>query len=263
MIRSAVIEALAVVLWLAPAPARADDVEEARHRFLSGEEQYARGSYEEAYASYEAAYRAAPLPDFLFNMGQCQRNLGNPSAALVLYRRFLAMNPPEERRVIVEGIVRDILITSPEADTPPEGSETTGAGQDGTVPARGGASDPDGPRAGRPFFARLRAPTWVVTAGAVVLAGAGGLFALRAQSGQNELDALDCERQIHACLEARDAAEPWFLARNITLAAGGAALGLAIVLAIVDAGADEEPDRVTLSPALSPHVAGFSAVGRF
>lgn len=255
MIRSVVVEALVLAVLVVPAPARADDVEEARRRFSLGEEQYARGSYEEAYASYEAAYRAAPLPDFLFNMGQCQRKLGHAREALDLYRRFLDASPPEDRRVIVEGIVRDMSVTLPEETAQP-------ANVDGAV----GSTRPP-PREARPdspgFFARLRAPTWITAAGAVALAGAGGLFALRAANGQDDLDALDCERDIDACLDARDSAEPWFLAQNVTLAASGVALGVAIVLAIVDAGASPEEPAVSIAPLVGPRLAGLSAAGRF
>lgn len=253
MIRSAVAEAVALVLVvLAPSPARADDVEEARRRFLVAEELYARGSYEEAYASYEAAHRAAPLPDFLFNMGQCQRNLGNLRAALVLYRRFLSSSPPEDRREIVEGIVRDILITSPEADTP-------------DPPPDDRARRERTPGRRPPLLARIRPATWIAAGGAVALGGTAAFFAVRAQRGQRELDDLSCEIDIEPCLDARDDARGWFLARNVTLAASGAALGLALVLAIVDAGAPQEPgdDGVSVVPVLRPRVAGVSALGRF
>jgi hypothetical protein len=117
------------------------------------------------------------------------------------------------------------------------------------------------------FLARLRAPTWILAAGGVALAGAAGLFALRAQSGQEDLDALHCERDIEPCLAARDDAEPWFLARDVTLAATGVALGVAVVLAIVDvgAGADADAERggVAIVPVVSPSIAALSARGRF
>lgn len=252
-----------MVALLAPTVARADDVEEARRRFTLGEEQYARGSYEEAYASYEAAYRAAPLSDFLFNMGQCQRKLGNAVEALALYRRFLAQDPPEDRRVIVEGLVRDMTVTLP---VEPEHTPAGGDDAQGGVGGGGGGQRPASIE--RPgFFARLRAPTWILAASGVVLAGAAGLLTLRAQSGQEDLDALPCERDIAACTRARDDAEPWFLARNVTLAAGGVALGVAVVLAIVDAGAGSEAGPggggVAIVPVVGPSIAAVAARGRF
>jgi tetratricopeptide (TPR) repeat protein len=252
LIRSALAEAVILVALLAPAVARADDVQEARRRFDLAEEQYARGSYEEAYASYEAAYQAAPLPDFLFNMGQCQRKLGRPREALALYRRFLDSGPSADRRAIVEGIVRDISVTLPE-DIPPPVPH---------VDERPAPPPPRGETRTSGRF-RLRAPTWIAAGGAVVLLGVTGLFALQAQSGQDDLDALDCSREMDACLEAKGDAQPWFLAQNLTLAAAGGALAVAVVLAILDAGASSETPAVTLAPIAGPRVAGLGAAGRF
>ena len=255
---------LAAAAWLAPCAARADDLQEARRRFGLGEELYARGSFEEAYTWYEAAYEAAPLSDFLFNMGQCQRKLGNAREALGLYRRFLDSNPPEDKRAIVVELVREIEATLPPGEGH-DGGSGSGSGDAAESPTGGSGDAAESPTGGSDgsAVARIRARTWIVAGGAVILAGAGGLLALRAQSAQDELDSLDCTRVLDRCQDVRREGQAYFLARNVTLAAGGAALAVALVLAIVDVGASTSGSEVAIVPTVSPGRAALTAIGRF
>jgi hypothetical protein len=46
-------------------------------------------SYSEALSEFKAAYLAKPDASFLFNIGQCQRQLGMFEAAAKGYRAFL------------------------------------------------------------------------------------------------------------------------------------------------------------------------------
>mgnify|MGYP000871689974 FL=1 len=74
--------------------AEPDDIRQvAREHFDAGQQHYAAGRYSEAIGEFEAAYRLAPLPDLLFNIGQCHRQSGDPVLAIDYYKRYLAVAP--------------------------------------------------------------------------------------------------------------------------------------------------------------------------
>jgi tetratricopeptide (TPR) repeat protein len=272
LIRSASTLAAAALALVAAAPAaRADDLAEARRHFEAGEAHYARGAWREAFASYEAAYRSAPLPDLLFNLGQCQRKLGDRERALELYRRFLESSPPQDKRHIVEELLRDLEAEpapdAPVAEPPPAGPPREpgpGAAPPPREPGPGAAPPPPAP-AQPGLVGWLRAPTWVLgVAGLATLATAGALAYL-AQGGQQELDDLDCEVRMTECLEVRDDTEPLFLAQNVSVVAGAVLLATAVVLAILDASATPQPDvgEVAVAPALRPGGLGLMGAVRW
>jgi tetratricopeptide (TPR) repeat protein len=47
------------------------------------------GDYREAIVEYQAAYAIMPLPELLFNIGQCYRLLDDPQNAILYYERYL------------------------------------------------------------------------------------------------------------------------------------------------------------------------------
>ena len=53
--------------------------------FEQAEAKFNVGRFEEAVVDYQAAYDVEPLPAFLFNIGQCYRNLGNYERAQFFY----------------------------------------------------------------------------------------------------------------------------------------------------------------------------------
>ena len=59
----------------------------ARELFKQGESHYGLSHFADALVSYEKAYEAKPLPGFLFNIGQCHRQLGHWETAARTYRR--------------------------------------------------------------------------------------------------------------------------------------------------------------------------------
>lgn len=79
----------------------------ARGHFQRAEKSFNLGKFEEALTAYEAAYEAKPLPGFLFNMAQCQRNLGNAERAVFFYERFLALDPGTKNRALVEELLAE------------------------------------------------------------------------------------------------------------------------------------------------------------
>ncbi len=68
---------------------------------------YAAGRYEEALEEFQAAYALQPLPELLFDAGQCDRMLGRWREALSSFRRFLKAKPNASNRPIVEGRIAE------------------------------------------------------------------------------------------------------------------------------------------------------------
>lgn len=113
---------LAATLLAAVAPARsatADDrrgrrerddegVREAKRHFERGEKLYALARFADALQAYQRAFDAKPIPDFLFNIGQCYRNLDDYEAAIFSYRKYLRLAPDAPNREQVEQLIREL-----------------------------------------------------------------------------------------------------------------------------------------------------------
>jgi tetratricopeptide (TPR) repeat protein len=107
--------ALAVAAVARPAEARKDEdetsddgVREARAHFKRGEKLFALGKFEDALAAYEAAYDANPLPELLFNIGQCHRNLEDYDAAIFSFKKYLRLKPSASNRKAVEKLIDEL-----------------------------------------------------------------------------------------------------------------------------------------------------------
>lgn len=83
---------LFVFLFLA-APARAEDATAAQAHYARGAQLYQEARYSDAIDEFEAARRYAPLPAFDYNIGRCQERLGENTAAIAAYERYLRSNP--------------------------------------------------------------------------------------------------------------------------------------------------------------------------
>ncbi|WP_229908141.1 TonB-dependent receptor [Comamonas sp. JC664] len=59
----------------------------------------AQKQYEEGIAELEAAYAIKPHPNVLFNIARAYQDAGQPLAALDVYQRYLATNPPDAATV--------------------------------------------------------------------------------------------------------------------------------------------------------------------
>ena len=108
-----------------PTPAVEDDVagEQARLHYVEGRERFARGEDEAAIAEFRIAYAVRPDPALLFDIGQCQRRLGQRAAALASYRAYLQSENDAGRRAevlrLIETIERDERLTAARAPTAP------------------------------------------------------------------------------------------------------------------------------------------------
>jgi tetratricopeptide (TPR) repeat protein len=104
---------------LAARVAAADDpaVRTAKRHFDRGEKLYALTKFSEALDEYQQAFDAKPIPDFLFNIGQCYRNLGDYDAAIFSYQKYLKLAPDAPNRDKVEQLISDLEAKKDQSDT--------------------------------------------------------------------------------------------------------------------------------------------------
>jgi hypothetical protein len=88
---------LLVATALPPAQA-ADGKQQAKARFVAGQNHYNLNEYAEALGEFKEAYRLLPDPVFLFNLGQCERQLGHFDEAVRFYRSYLREQPKAANR---------------------------------------------------------------------------------------------------------------------------------------------------------------------
>jgi tetratricopeptide (TPR) repeat protein len=81
---------LVLVILLTSAPVLADGPDDARELNRRGSLAYNLQQWDLALEDFTAAYGAEPDPAFLFNIAQCQRQLGKYAAAAKSYRLYLA-----------------------------------------------------------------------------------------------------------------------------------------------------------------------------
>ena len=106
----------------APGRAMAEDADkESRAHFRRGETHFAMGRFAQALKEYEAAYELKPLPGFLFNIGQCHRNLGHLEEAVFSFKRYLRLKPDAANHAAVEELVADLerQLAAQKATRPP------------------------------------------------------------------------------------------------------------------------------------------------
>ena len=102
--------AVALVAFVAMSSARADDLatRNAKRYYEQGEKLFALGKFDEALEAYQNAFDAKPLPDFLYNIGQCYRNLGDLEQAIFSFKKYLNLSPNAPDRDKVEKLIADL-----------------------------------------------------------------------------------------------------------------------------------------------------------
>ncbi len=162
----------------------------ARVQFDKAEQAFNLGKFREALRGYEAAYAAMPLPAFLFNIAQCQRNLNNHERALFFYQRYLNLESAPPNKRIVQGLIveeqqrlreEEAAVAQAEAATTvPRPSPMTPTVANLLVrPTR------DEEAANTPLYTR---PWFLGTVGATVVLGAAATFFLLRSSGGDPKD---------------------------------------------------------------------------
>ena len=85
---------LVLLIALAPVAARAQSLDDAaKAHFERGQRLAEKNKYAEALAEFSAGYELSHRPLFLFNMGECARQAGDPQAARGYYERYLKADP--------------------------------------------------------------------------------------------------------------------------------------------------------------------------
>jgi tetratricopeptide (TPR) repeat protein len=85
--------------------ARADDRAKAQEAYHAASQHYDLGEYREALEGFKEAYRNHEDPTFLFNIAQCNRQLGDKANAIRAYRSFLNKMPGARNRVQVREMI--------------------------------------------------------------------------------------------------------------------------------------------------------------
>ena len=90
------------------APARGDDVADARAYYREGTQLYKAGKYRAAITAFENAYRKKPHGAIHYNLAQCREKLGEWPAALRGYHDYLRELPDAADRPAVVATIRSI-----------------------------------------------------------------------------------------------------------------------------------------------------------
>lgn len=116
----------------APKPSKAD-IERAKSLFASADTNYKLGEYQKALDEFKEVYRLTSEPTLLYNIGQCQRQLGLLDDALKSYRSFLREIPGSNLQENVKERIQEIeaelakraQLGSIQVETNPEASAVT------------------------------------------------------------------------------------------------------------------------------------------
>ena len=85
---------------------------------------YDAGRFEQAADAYRRAYAVVPAPELLFNLGQCQRQLGRPQRSVRYFEAYLRLRPDAPHRPLVEQLIEEGKLITP----PPQNEPTTISG---------------------------------------------------------------------------------------------------------------------------------------
>ena len=149
---------------------------QARRAFERGQKLFGLQKFDEALEQYQKAYDADPRPAFLYNIGQCHRNLGDYDAAIFSFKRYLELEPEADNREAVLELIDELEELAAEErerrrsekildDPPPPDDRRDGGG-------------------GRPFYKK-----WWFWGGVAAVAGAGvGTYLLVSDDGVPDSD---------------------------------------------------------------------------
>jgi tetratricopeptide (TPR) repeat protein len=104
---------LLVVCVAVAIPSRAASADDpatraARRHYERGEKLFALGRFDEALEEYQTAFDAKPLPGFLYNIGQCYRNLADYDQAIFSFKKYLNLEPDAPNREAVERLIEEL-----------------------------------------------------------------------------------------------------------------------------------------------------------
>lgn len=80
---------------------------EAIELYREAQVQYNLGKFRDAADKYSKAYEVTRLPGFLFNLGQCYRELKNYDRAIFFFQGYLREKPETDNRKLVEDLIHE------------------------------------------------------------------------------------------------------------------------------------------------------------
>ena len=157
------------VIALSARVAAADDAatRNAKRHFERGQKLYTLTKFREALDEYQQAFDARPIPDFLFNIGQCYRNLGDYDAAIFSYKKYLAGATDAPNRPQVEQLIVDLQTRKDQEDARRLALQPR-------PPPAASAAPPASPAPAPPSDHPIYAQWWFWTGLGVISAGAVG-----------------------------------------------------------------------------------------
>jgi hypothetical protein len=164
-----------LVLVLAASTARATPSQEelARSHFVAGEQEYARGRWQEALHEFQLGYSLSPRPEFLINFAQVYRRLGDYDAAARECQKYLATAPPPELAAQAQRLLEQIKeeqahAPPPPSPTPPQ-QQAVAPPAAVTAPAIVASPPPPPPKKKRTWIAPVVVSCVLVAAAAVTI----------------------------------------------------------------------------------------------
>jgi len=97
-----------LLLQLAVPPSQSPAATEAARLVHASINDYELGFFDKALHEAEEAYRLAPLPQILFNIGQCHKALKHWERAAFYYEKYLAKIPDAPNRAKVEDLLTEV-----------------------------------------------------------------------------------------------------------------------------------------------------------
>lgn len=154
----------------------------AKEHYQNGLTKYNLQDFDAALNEFKAAYAQVQDPSFLFNIAQCQRNLGQYEAAAKSYRAFLNSAPDATNRAQVEKLIEqmDQAAKDERSRTPPTGVNPPSA----TTQALRVATAPPPPAIPAPWY--RSAAGWSLIGGGAIAIVIGGVLVGHGFDLQNE-----------------------------------------------------------------------------
>lgn len=147
----------------------------AKQLYEEGLTNYNLGHYEQALNSFEMGYRMKQDPAFLFNIGQCQRQLKQYENAERSYRAYLreVEGLPQSTRDQVQKLIAEMqkAIDDERAKMPPPGTQPPAEALSQTRAISAVTTAPVAKRQDRPVY--KKGWFWAVVGGAVAVAAVG------------------------------------------------------------------------------------------
>jgi len=165
--------ALLLFLALGGQIAQADEVARAKAAYRKGQAHYRLGEFEQALTAFKEAYRNREDPSFLFNIAQCERQLGHKPEAERMYTSYLRTWPEAPNRAEVEQLISTLHAQIEEEKKAVEPPPPTAPLPSVAAPAAAPTVVVQAPPPRRPIYKRWW--LWTTIGGAVAVGLAVGL----------------------------------------------------------------------------------------